>query len=87
MSDNKFDWFEIAKRLKAISQAGKFFAKNEYEMNRHEELEVICAEIFENYTDLNAEQTRGILQQDTGYPTPKVDARGVVFKDDKVLDR
>jgi ADP-ribose pyrophosphatase YjhB (NUDIX family) len=85
MNKDTFDWFEIAKRLKAISQAGKFFAKNEYELNRHEELEQICAEIFENHTDLNAEQARGILQQDTGYPTPKVDARGVVFKDGKVL--
>ena len=85
MSDKKFHWYDIAKRLKAISQAGKFFAKNEYELNRHEELEQITAEIFENHTDLSAEQARGILQQDTGYPTPKVDARGVVFKDDKIL--
>ena len=85
MSDKKFHWHDIAKRLKAISQAGKFFAKNEYELNRHEELEQICAEIFENYADLSKEQIRGILQQDTGYPTPKVDARGVVFKDDKIL--
>ena len=85
MSNEKFDWFEIARRLKAISQAGKFFAKNEYELNRHEELEQITAEIFENYTELSADQARGILQEDAGYPTPKVDARGVVFKDDKIL--
>ena len=85
MSSETFDWLEIARRLKAISQAGKFFAKNEYELNRHEELERICAEIFEKYTDLNAAEAVGILQADSGYPTPKVDARGVVFKDDKIL--
>jgi ADP-ribose pyrophosphatase YjhB (NUDIX family) len=85
MGNDKFDWFEIARRLKAISQAGKHFAANEYELNRHQELEQICAEIFEHYTDRNAEQARGILQEDTGYPTPKVDCRGVVFKDDKIL--
>jgi ADP-ribose pyrophosphatase YjhB (NUDIX family) len=85
MTNGRFDWHEIAKRLKAISQAGKFFAKNEYELNRHEELEQICAEIFEHHTDLTADQARGVLQADSGYPTPKVDARGVVFKDDKVL--
>ena len=85
MNKDTFDWFDIAKRLKAISQAGKFFAKNEYELNRHEELEQITAEIFENYTELSADQIRGILQKDSGYPTPKVDARGVVFKDDKIL--
>jgi ADP-ribose pyrophosphatase YjhB (NUDIX family) len=85
MDKKKLDWHDVAKRLKAISQAGKFFAKNEYELNRHEELEHICAEIFENYTDLTAEAVCGILQADTGYPTPKVDARGVVFKDDRLL--
>lgn len=85
MDQKKLDWHDVAKRLKAISQAGKFFAKNEYELNRHEELERICAEIFENYTDLTAEQICGILQADAGYPTPKIDARGVVFKDGKLL--
>jgi ADP-ribose pyrophosphatase YjhB (NUDIX family) len=85
MCSKAFDWFEIAKRLKAISQAGKHFAQNEYELNRHQELEQICAEIFARYTELNAQQARGILQQDAGYPTPKVDCRGVVFKDDKIL--
>ncbi len=85
MHNDSLNWHDIAKRLKAISQAGKYFAKNEYELNRHEELERICAEIFEHYTDLTAEQVCSILQQDTGYPTPKVDARGVVFKDDKLL--
>ncbi len=85
MHEKSFDWLDIARRLKAISQAGKYFAKNEYELNRHEELEQICGEIFEKYTDLNAAEAVGILQQDSGYPTPKVDARGVVFSDDKIL--
>ncbi|MCI0498396.1 MAG: NUDIX hydrolase N-terminal domain-containing protein [Planctomycetales bacterium] len=85
MNKKTFDWFDVAKRLKAISQAGKTFAKNEYELNRHQELEQICAEIFERHADMTAEQARGILQQDAGYPTPKVDCRGVVFKEDKIL--
>ncbi|MHC5155433.1 MAG: NUDIX hydrolase N-terminal domain-containing protein [Planctomycetota bacterium] len=86
MSERKFDWFEIAKRLKTISQAGKHFAKDGYELKRHEDIEEIAAEIFEQHVDnLNAIEALGILQEDAGYPTPKVDCRGVVFKDDKVL--
>lgn len=80
-----FDWFEIAKRLKAISQAGKFFAKDEYERKRHEDIEAICAQIFARHTDLTADTVVRLLQQDMGYPTPKVDCRGVAFQDDKVL--
>ena len=86
MGDSKFNWFDIAKRLKAISQAGKFFAKDAYERQRHEELEQIVAQIFEQYTEnMDAITALGILQEDAGYPTPKVDCRGVVFKDDKIL--
>ncbi len=86
MTEEKFDWFEIAKQLKTISQAGKFFAKDEYERKRHEDIERIVARVFEHYTDnMDAIQALGILQEDAGYPTPKVDSRGVVFKDDKIL--
>ncbi|MHC4554858.1 MAG: NUDIX hydrolase [Planctomycetota bacterium] len=86
MGDTKFDWFEIAKELKAISQAGKHFAKDEYELKRHEDIEAIAAAIFERHVEnMDAIGALGILQEDAGYPTPKVDCRGVVFKDDKVL--
>lgn len=80
-----FDWFEIAKKLKTISQAGKTFAKNDYELQRHLEIEQIAADIFARHTELSSAECLAILQQDAGYPTPKVDCRGVVFKDDKIL--
>jgi ADP-ribose pyrophosphatase YjhB (NUDIX family) len=85
MDEKKIDWFDIVKRLKAISQAGKFFAKNEYERNRHEDIEHITAEILAGHGQLDTEKTLYLLQEDTGYPTPKVDCRGVIFRDNKVL--
>lgn len=85
MTTTEFNWHEIARRLKAISQAGKTFAKNEYELQRHVEIEQLAAEIFSRHTELTSAECLAILQQDAGYPTPKVDCRGVVFKDDKIL--
>lgn len=79
------DWFKIAKELKTISQAGKFFAKDDYERKRHEDIEAICAQITAHHTGTSADAVTQLLQQDSGYPTPKVDCRGVVFRDDKVL--
>lgn len=79
------DWFDIVKRLKAISQAGKTFAKDGFELKRHEDIEEICAEILAEYTDADKDTALAILQEDTGYPTPKVDSRGAIFKDDKIL--
>ena len=86
MTHTKFDWFEIAKELKTISQAGKHFAKDEYELKRHEDIERIAAQIFGRCVEnMDAIEALGVLQEDAGYPTPKVDSRGVVFKDDKIL--
>ena len=81
----KFDWFDIATRLKAISQAGKTFAKDGHEQKRHEEIERIAAEILAGYTDMDPPQIVRMLQKDMGYPTPKIDSRGVVFRDGKIL--
>lgn len=79
------DWFEIVSRLKGISQAGKSFAKDDYELKRHEDIESIAAEIIAHHTDLTCNKARTMLQEDTGYPTPKTDCRGVIFRDDKIL--
>lgn len=80
-----FDWFDIAKRLKVISQAGKTFAADDFDLKRHLDIEEICAEILANYTDADKETALAILQADAGYPTPKIDSRGAIFKDDKIL--
>ncbi len=80
-----FDWFAIARQLKTISQAGKFFAKDDYELKRHEDIEAICARIVAGHTQTPQSEVLRLLQQDSGYPTPKVDCRGVAFQDDKVL--
>lgn len=79
------DWFDIVKRLKVISQAGKTFSTDDFDMKRHQDIEGICAEILANYTDADKDSALTILQADTGYPTPKVDSRGAIFKDDKIL--
>jgi ADP-ribose pyrophosphatase YjhB (NUDIX family) len=88
MQDDKtdgLDWLDIARRLKAISQAGKFFAKDPFERERHEDIEAICAEIVAGRTKTPRSDVLKLLQQDSGYPTPKVDSRGVIFRDDKIL--
>jgi ADP-ribose pyrophosphatase YjhB (NUDIX family) len=88
MQNNKtkeFNWLSLATELKAISQAGKAFAKDVYEKQRHEKIEWIAAQILERHTDLDADTIVSMLQKDCGYPTPKSDCRGVIFKDNKIL--
>lgn len=80
-----FNWISIAAELKAVSQAGKTFAKNDYEKQRHEKIEWLAAQILAKHTDLEVDEIRMMLQKDCGYPTPKTDCRGVIFKDNKIL--
>lgn len=78
-------WLEWAKRIQSISQAGLTFSKDVYDVERYEELRSISAEIMEEYTELKMEKVKELFTNETGYQTPKVDVRGVVFKGDKVL--
>ncbi|MCP3032477.1 NUDIX hydrolase [Halobacillus sp. A1] len=80
-----YKWLEWAKKIQALSQSGLSFSKDVYDIERYEELRKISAEIMEQYTDLEMEKITELFTNETGYQTPKVDIRGAVFKDDKIL--
>jgi ADP-ribose pyrophosphatase YjhB (NUDIX family) len=78
-------WLEWAKKIQSLSQAGLAFSKDDYDIERFVELRKISAEIMEEYTGLEMQKIKDLFTNETGYQTPKLDVRGVVFKDDKVL--
>ncbi|KLU57899.1 ADP-ribose pyrophosphatase [Paenibacillus sp. VT-400] len=78
-------WLEWAKQIQAISQTGLTFAKDVYDIERYEELRRISIDILSNYTSVNKEKISLTFASDSGYATPKVDIRGVVFRENKVL--
>lgn len=78
-------WLEWARRIQAISQAGLHFSKDVFDRERYEELQQLSAEIIADYSVQSKEQVRGMLAAEKGYPTPKLDIRGVVFRDGKLL--
>ncbi|MEK4485490.1 NUDIX hydrolase [Psychrobacillus sp. FSL H8-0484] len=80
-----YKWLEWAKRIQALSQSGLAFSKDIYDIERYEELRTISAEIMEDHTGLEMQKINDLFTKETGYQTPKVDVRGVVFKDDQVL--
>ena len=45
----------------------------------------ISIEIFANSSGGSPAMIRSLFDNQTGYATPKVDVRGVVFRDDKLL--
>ncbi|MBO8157209.1 MAG: NUDIX hydrolase [Bacillaceae bacterium] len=78
-------WLEWAKRIQSIAQAGLAFSKDGYDIERYEELREISCEIFSEYTNTDMKKIHHLFKGEIGYPTPKVDVRGVVFQDDQIL--
>ncbi|MEI5948066.1 NUDIX hydrolase [Bacillus albus] len=80
-----YKWLEWAKKIQSLSQAGLTFSKDVYDIERYEELRKISAEIMGEYTDLEMEKIKNLFTNEKGYQTPKIDVRGVVFNDKKIL--
>lgn len=78
-------WLEWAKKIQALSQAGLTFSKDIYDIERYEELRNISAEMMSQQTELEMTKIKDLFTNETGYQTPKVDVRGVVFKNNEIL--
>ncbi|MEK5105746.1 NUDIX hydrolase [Cytobacillus sp. FSL K6-0129] len=80
-----YKWLEWAKKIQSISQAGLTFSKDVYDIERYEELRNLSAEIMREYTGLELKKIKDLFTNETGYQTPKIDVRGVVFNNNKIL--
>ena len=78
-------WLTWAKQIQAISQNGLAYGKDIYDIERYEQLRSLSIEILNTYTKVDSNQIADLFANETGYATPKVDVRGVIFQDDKIL--
>ncbi|MBI2421365.1 MAG: NUDIX hydrolase N-terminal domain-containing protein [Candidatus Hydrogenedentes bacterium] len=74
-----------ARELAALSQTGLTFSQIEYDRERYTRMGAIAAEMLAAASDVPLETVRGWHAAEFGYATPKVDVRGVVFREDKLL--
>lgn len=78
-------WLEWAVELQALAQAGLFYSKDKYELERYERIREISAEMISYKTELPLEKVKDLFCSDIGYQTPKIDTRAAIFKDGKIL--
>ncbi len=78
-------WIDWAKRLQALAQTGLTYAESQYDVERYEAVRHIAAEMAANRSDSALPKVLDLFSSDTGYTTPKVDVRGVVFHKDALL--
>ena len=74
-----------AMEIQSLAQAGLAYTNNIYDIERYERLREISAEIIEEKSNINLEKVKDLFCNETGYQTPKIDTRAVIFKDDKIL--
>jgi ADP-ribose pyrophosphatase YjhB (NUDIX family) len=80
-----FQWLHIAKEIQSIAQAGLTFSDNKYDIDRYNHLREISVKIMHEFTDAPMDKIYHLFAEEEGYQTPKVDIRGVVFRDGKIL--
>ena len=82
---NSPQWLEWAREIQALSQTGLTFTQNEYERERYRRLSEIAAEIVAGHTGLSKEGVQKDFLSQPGYATPKIDVRGAVVRENKIL--
>src|SRR5215470_12723502 len=78
-------WLAWVRSLQAIAQNGLMFSKDPFDRERYEHVRSIAADILASCSDMEMEAIRHLLRGEQGYATPKVDVRGAVFHENRVL--
>jgi ADP-ribose pyrophosphatase YjhB (NUDIX family) len=78
-------WLEWAREIQALAQSGNTYAVNEYQHQRYRRLQEIAAEIISEHADLEYSEIENAFTAPIGYATPRIDVRGAVFREGKLL--
>jgi len=79
-------WLHWAKRLQALASTGLHYCGDEFDRERYREVAGIANEMLALLGNVPVGRIEGLVPDFAkGYATPKVDVRGAVFEDDKVL--
>lgn len=78
-------WLEWAIELQSLAQAGLFYGKDPFDMERYERIRAIAAEMISYKTEIPEEKVKNLFCNEIGYQTPKLDTRAAVFQDGRIL--
>lgn len=79
-------WLRQAKRLQAIASSGLHFTHDPFDRQRYEEIGLIANEMLAALGAVPVERIAGLVSDFAkGYSTPKVDVRGALIEDNKIL--
>jgi ADP-ribose pyrophosphatase YjhB (NUDIX family) len=76
---------DLARRLFALSQTGLHFTPQEYDRERYREIAQIAGQLLTNESEHSPEKLLATWFVEDGYATPKLDVRGAIYRDGRVL--
>lgn len=78
-------WLDWAKELQALAQTSLFYTRDIYDKERFERIQQISMEMMAQLTSLSYPEIVERFRDEIGYQTPKIDTRGVVWQQNKIL--
>ncbi|WBA83182.1 NUDIX hydrolase [Endozoicomonas sp. GU-1] len=78
-------WIDWAEKIRAIAQNGLTFSRGEFDLERYHQLQAIAHDMTALLTGAPTAKVNDYFLPDHGYATPKIDLRGGVFLDNKIL--
>jgi len=78
-------WLVWAREIQAIAQSGLTFTADPYDRDRYQQLRALAARMMATQCDTPLERIEALFAGQTGYATPKIDVRGAVFRDGRIL--
>jgi ADP-ribose pyrophosphatase YjhB (NUDIX family) len=85
MNHQTSKWIDWAREIFSLSQSGLTYSQNEYDLDRYKRLQAITAEMIASESAITKESALDSFSMQAGYITPKVDVRGAVIQDGKIL--
>jgi ADP-ribose pyrophosphatase YjhB (NUDIX family) len=78
-------WVNWVRTLQSIAQNGRNYSKNEFDLQRYQQVEDVAAEIAAKYSDGELQTIKAMFTQEPGPATPKIDVRAAVISENKIL--
>lgn len=78
-------WLTWAKELQAIAQSGLTYATDVFDRGRYQALRDLAARIMAEGSGADPRVVRKLFEGQVGHGTPKIDLRGAVFRDGRIL--
>ncbi|MBU1910230.1 MAG: NUDIX hydrolase [Verrucomicrobia bacterium] len=78
-------WLLWARELQAIAQNGLHYSAAGFDRQRYEAVQHIAADMFAAQSGTDTRRILDLFKEQIGHATPKVDVRGAVFRDGRIL--